>query len=75
MSEANEVPISKSCMGCLVDIQTALKPLKKSEKIELKCITILGLSESFKMMNQSDPTRPDPTVMLFDSLFLVKYNS
>ena len=34
VSEANEVPIS-SHIGRLDEIQTALKPLKKSEKIEI----------------------------------------
>ena len=31
-------------------------------------MTILGLAESFKTMN-----RPDPTVTLFDALFLGEY--
>ena len=31
-------------------------------------MTILGLAESFKMVNQ-----PEPTVTLFDSLFLRKF--
>ena len=40
-------------------------------------MTILGLAESFKMMNRHGPTRPelaqpDPTVTLFDGLFLRK---
>ena len=30
-------------------------------------MTILGLAESFKTMNRSDPIEPSPTVMLFDS--------
>ena len=34
MSEANEVPIN-SHICHIDDIQTALKPLKKSEKIEI----------------------------------------
>ena len=34
VSDANEVPIS-SYIGSLDDIQTALKPLKKSEKSEI----------------------------------------
>ena len=33
-------------------------------------MTILGLAESFKIMD-----RPDLTVMVFDSLFFGKYNS
>ena len=33
VSEVNEVPINSHIhIGCLDDIQTALKPLKKSEK-------------------------------------------
>ena len=46
-------------MGYLVDTQTAL---------EKKIMTILGLGESFKTVNQ-----PDPTVTLYDGLFLGKY--
>ena len=43
--------------------------LKKTNQITLKYnfMTILGLAESFKMIN-----RPDPTVTLFDGLFLGK---
>ena len=52
-------------MGRLVNIQTALKPLKK---IEFFLMTILGLAESFKTI-----TRPGPTVTLSDGLFLRKY--
>ena len=36
-------------------------------------MTIFGPAESFKMMNRPDPTRLGPTVMLFNSLFLRKY--
>ena len=43
-------------MGRLDDMQTVLKVLRKSEKIEeKKCVTILGLAESFKTMNWPDP--------------------
>ena len=48
-------------MGCLDDIQTALKPFLKNGKISNK-------AKSFKTMNC-----PVPTVMLFDGLFLGKY--
>ena len=41
-------------MGRLDDIQTTLKPSKKSEKIEIKFMTILVVTESFKTMNRSD---------------------
>ena len=44
-------------MGRLYDFQTALKPL---EKLKYIFMTILGLAELFKMMNQPDPARPDP---------------
>ena len=33
-------------------------------------MTILGLIESFKTMNRSDLFRPDPTVTLYDGLFV-----
>ena len=36
-------------------------------------MTILGLAESFKTMNQPSQTRPGSTVTLFDGLFLGKY--
>ena len=55
-------------MGRLDDFEIALKPLKKSEKLEFIFMTILELAESFKTMN-----RPGPTVTLFDSLFLRKH--
>ena len=55
-------------MGRIDDIQTALKPLKKSEKIEIH------FYDDFKTKTvRPDPTRPDPTVMLFDDLFLEKF--
>ena len=58
-------------MGRLDGIQTALKPLIKSEKIEEKNVmTILGLTESFKIY---EPAWLDPTVTLFDSLFFRNY--
>ena len=34
---------------------------------------ILGLAELFKAMNQPNSIRPGRTMMLFDGLFLVKY--
>ena len=55
-------------MGRLVEIQTVPKPSKKSEEIEINFHDYLRLAESFKTMN-----RPDPTVALFDGLFLGKY--
>ena len=78
MSDANEVPISSHIMGRLDDILTDLKPLKRSEKIEIHFLTILWITESFKTMNrpdlaQPDPAQSDPTVTLFDGLFLGKY--
>ena len=33
-------------------------------------MTVLGITESFKMMNRPGPTRHDPTITLFDGLFL-----
>ena len=56
-------------MGRLENIQTALKLQKKNRK-KLKYIfmTILGLAKSFKIMNRSDPT-----ITLFDGLFIGKY--
>ena len=55
-------------MDRLVDIQTTLKHLQNNRK-KLKYIfmNILGVAESLKTMN-----RPDPTVTLFDGLFLGK---
>ena len=35
-------------MGRLDDIKTAVKPLKKSEKIKIQFYDNLGLAESFK---------------------------
>ena len=65
MSElANEVPIMP-----LHDIRTTLKPLKETEKIEVKAILV----ESSKTMNRTNLTRPDLTGTLFDCLFLGKY--
>ena len=49
-------------------IQTDLKPLKKL----IILMTHLGLAETFKTMNRPNPTRPDPTVMLFVGLYLRK---
>ena len=70
MSEANEVLISShiQSMSRLDDIQTVLKPLQISKKLKCIFMIILGLTESFTMMN-----RPNPTVTLFDGLFLGKY--
>ena len=45
-------------MGHLVDIQTGLKPLKTSEKIEIDFYDRVRLAESFKRMNHPVPTRP-----------------
>ena len=36
-------------------------------------MTIFGPAESLKMINRSDPARPNETVTLFDGLFLRKY--
>ena len=46
-------------MGHLDDIHTVLKPLKKTEKIEINCMIILGLAELLKTMNWP---------LIFDSL-------
>ena len=55
-------------IGHLNDISDNFKTCKKrSEEIEIYFCDHLGLAESFKMMN-----RPDPTVTLFDGLFLWK---
>ena len=53
-------------MGHPVDIQTALRPLKKSEKIETKFYDHFGVKKRC-----NSPTRPDLTI--FDGLFLIKY--
>ena len=58
-------------MGRLDNIQTAIKPLKKSKKCKYILMTILGLAESFKTMNRPDPTKHN--LALFDGLFLGKY--
>ena len=53
-------------MGCLDDIQTALKPLQKiGNSFKYIFMTILGLADSFKTMN-----RPGLAVMLLDGIFL-----
>ena len=57
-------------MGHLNDIQTALKPLKKSEEIEYIFMIILELAELFETMSQHDPT-----VTLSYGLFIRKYQS
>ena len=62
-------------MGCLEDIQTALKPQKKSEKIEIIFYNNfrINLTELFKTVNRPVAGRPDLTVTLFDSLFMENY--
>ena len=45
-------------MGRLNDIQTALKPLKTGKKFKYIFMIILGLAESFVMMNRPDRTGP-----------------
>ena len=40
VSEANEVPISSHIWGRPLNIQSALKPMKKSEKIEITTATL-----------------------------------
>ena len=59
-------------MGCLNDIQIDLKSLKRSGKFEYILITdaILVLADSVKTMNRPDQTRPGPTVIHFDGLFI-----
>ena len=60
-------------MGRLDDIQTVLKPLKKTEKIEINFMIILGLAESPKTIS---PTRLGlaipPSLMAYfsDRIFL-----
>ena len=65
----------QSYIGSFDDIQTALKLFKNSGEKKIKYIfmIILELTELFTRMNRPDPTRPDPTVTLFDGLFLGKY--
>ena len=46
-------------MGCLDDILTALKSLKKDKnKLKYIFMTIFGLAELFKTMNLPDMARP-----------------
>ena len=60
-------------MGHLDDIQTALKPLKKSKKFEIHFHDhFFELAKSLKTMNRPGPTHNDPTVTLFDGVFLGK---
>ena len=40
-------------MGYFDDIQTALKPIRKTEKMEIPFYEHLGLAESFKKMNRN----------------------
>ena len=62
-------------MGQLDDIESDLTPLKKSAKFEIGFYDhFIGLGESFIIINHHKPswpgpTRPDPTVRLFDELF------
>ena len=58
----------QSYIGLFDDIQTSLKPLKNRKKLEHLFLMILGLTESFKTINQ-----PDSTMTLFDNLFLGKH--
>ena len=46
-------------MGCLDEIQTAVKLLKKSEKLKYIFMIILELSGSFKSMNRPDRAQHD----------------
>ena len=52
-------------------IQTALKALKNSEKMEVETIFV----KSFKTMNWTDLTRPSSAVRLFDFLFIGKFQT
>ena len=72
-SESNQ----QSYMGHLDDIQTALKPLKKSEKIEIQSYEYFSIIYLNYLKRRNGPTRPNPTwpgltVTLFDCLFLQK---
>ena len=51
----NEVTISSHIWVA----STTYKPLEKSKKIEMYFYDHLGLAESFKRMNQPDPTDRD----------------
>ena len=64
----------QSYMGCLNNIQIALKPLKETGK-KLKWIffIILGLAKYFKTMNQPCPVWPGTIVTLFDVLCFRRY--
>ena len=62
VSEVNEVPISSN-------IWVASTTIKNREKLKYIFVTILGLAESFKTMNQ-----PGLTVTLFDGLFFGNYD-
>ena len=68
MNERSErISYLQSYIGRLNDIQTALKSLKKSEKLKEICKGFLRPAESFKTNN---PTLLSPTMTLFDGLFL-----
>ena len=47
----------------LDDIQTALKPTKKIQKLKYISVIFLGLAESFTTMNRPDPTQHDLTTI------------
>ena len=69
VSEANEVPII-SLIWVARRLSDSSKTFKKNrKKWKLFFMTVLELADSFKTM-----IRPGLTVMLFDGLFIRKYN-
>ena len=59
-------------MGRLDDILTALKPLKKSEKIEINFYDHFMTS---RIIKNNEPARFDPNVTLFEEFLLGIYRT
>ena len=66
MSELNEVLIGTRILVALTTFRQLKTFTKNQKELKLIFITLIGLGE--KTMN-----RPDQTVILFDGLFLKKY--